>query len=255
MYGAFLCNQEACSHLNCFCAQHKSCRDTASVTDTACRDNRNRNRIYDLRYQSHSGCLTNVSARLGSLCHNCVCAIALHSLCQSYGSHNRDYLDTGCLPHLHIFLRVSSAGGYNLYAFLHNNLCHFIGVWAHQHNIYAKRLVGCCFYLTDIVPDYLGRSICSANQAQTACCRYGCRQMALCHPCHTTLNDRALNSQEFCNSRFHLTPPDNRFQKRVQGLRLYTFLLQVIHNIANSQQVLQIIRRDLYRVLILQGHN
>ena len=194
MHGTFLCNQETGSHLNSLCAQHKCCRDAASVTDTACCDDRNGNSVHNLRNQGHGSCLTDVSAGLGSLCHNRVCAVALHSLCQSYGSYNRDYLNACCLPHLHIFLRVSGASGYDLYAFLHDNLCHLIGIRAHQHDVYAKGLVGYCLYLADVIADYLCRSVCSANQAQTACCRYCCCQMALCHPCHTTLNDRVLNA-------------------------------------------------------------
>ena len=58
----FISYAEAGSDLYCFRTQHKSCCHSPAICDTACCNNRHRNRINHLRNQRHSRCLSDMSA-------------------------------------------------------------------------------------------------------------------------------------------------------------------------------------------------
>ena len=49
MNDRFLCDNKSCSHLDCLSAQHESRRDSSSITDAACCNDRDGYRINDLR--------------------------------------------------------------------------------------------------------------------------------------------------------------------------------------------------------------
>ena len=66
MNDGFLCDNKSCSHLDCLSAQHESRRDSSSITDAACCNDRDGYRINDLRNESHGGRLTDMSAGFGS---------------------------------------------------------------------------------------------------------------------------------------------------------------------------------------------
>ena len=194
MYNGLVRNYKSRADLYRLRAKHKCRRNSASVSNSACRDNRYGNSIRDLRHQCHGSLLADMAAGFTSFCYNRICAIPFHSLSQCHRSHNRNNFNSGSLPHLNILLRVSGSGGYHTDSFFHNNLCHLIGMRAQQHDIDANRLVCQRFRLADLFSDHFGRSIGSADQSQPAGFRYSSSQMMFRNPGHSTLNNRVFNS-------------------------------------------------------------
>ena len=195
MYVTFLCCHKSGSHLYGFCTQHKGCRDPTTVCNSTCCNYRDLYCIHDLRYQRHSGCLTDMSAGLGSLCYHCICATALHSSCKSYRCNNRDHLYSGSFPCFHVFFRASGTGCYYLDPFFYYDLRNLIGTWTHQHDVYTKSLICQFFRLTDLLTHPLCRCVCRCDQSQAACLGYCCRNVMICHPGHTALDDGIFNTK------------------------------------------------------------
>ena len=61
-YGALVCDQKACSHLDSGSAEHKGGRYTAAIGDAASRNHGNIDRIDNLRHQCHRRGLANMAA-------------------------------------------------------------------------------------------------------------------------------------------------------------------------------------------------
>ena len=131
MNDGFLCDNKSCSHLDCLSAQHEGRRDSSSIADAACRDDRDRYRVNDLRNESHGGRLTDMSAGFGSLCNDSISAAALHKLRKSHRSNDRDHDDSCFLPHLHVLCRISGSCRNDLHALFNNHLRHIIRIRAH----------------------------------------------------------------------------------------------------------------------------
>ena len=144
-----------------------------------------------------------MAAGLGALCHNGVSAAPFHELCKGHGSHHRDHHDPGVLPHLHVLSRIPGPGSHHLDAFLHDHLCHLIGVGAHEHDVDADGLFRQLPGLSDLLADHLARRVGAADESQASGLRNGRCQMMLRHPGHSALDDRIFNSQQFCDSSFH----------------------------------------------------
>ena len=162
-YDRFLRYDEAGSHLDRLCAQHKCRRNAASICDTSSCNHRNRNRINHLRNKCHRRRLADVSAGLHAFCNDCICAAHLHQTCLCNRSDNRNYLNASFLPHAHVFAWNTGAGRYDLDAFFHNYLCHVIRIRAHQHDIDTKRLLCQLSRLADLLADNLTWCIGAAN--------------------------------------------------------------------------------------------
>ena len=194
VHNGFIRNHKSRADLYRLCSEHKCRGDSASVTDTAGCDNRYGYSIHNLRNQCHRCLLTDMAAGFASFRHNRIRAVALHSLCQCYRSHNRYNFDPGGLPHLNILLRISGSGGYHTDSFLHDYLCYLIGMRAQQHDIDSDWFLCQRFCLADLLSDHLGRCVCTADQSQPASFRYSRRQMMFRNPGHSTLNNRVLNS-------------------------------------------------------------
>ena len=181
-------------HLYSLCSQHKCRRNSSSISNTARRNDRYLHRVRDLRHEDHRGVLSDVSARLAAFGNYRVGAAALHTFCQCDRSNHRDHLHTCFLPHLHIFLRIPCSGGHHLDAFLGNDLRNLVRIWAHQHDIHPERTVRQLLRFLNLLPHPLGRSACGADQPQSSCIGCRRRQVILCNPCHTALDDRIFNS-------------------------------------------------------------
>ena len=194
MYNGFFGNHEPGSHLDCLSTQHKGRGYSSSVSDTACRDNRNGNSVRYLGNQRHGGLLSYMAAGLHALSHHCVRPVLLHTAGQGHACYHRNHLNACCLPHFHIFFGVSGTGGNHLDAFLHNHLCHILRMGAQQHDIDAKRLICQLPGLADLVAHHFPRCIGTANQSETTCFGYGCCQVVFCYPGHAALNNRIFNS-------------------------------------------------------------
>ena len=189
MYITFLCCHKTSSHLYGFRTQHKGCRDSTAVCNSACRDHRDLYCIHNLWYQRHSSCLTDMSAGLSSLSNHRICTAALHSSCKSYRCNDRDHFYSCSFPFFHIFLRASGAGCYHFDAFFHDDLRNLIGAWAHQHDVYTERLICQFFCFADLLTYPFRRCVCCCDQSQAACLGYCCRNVMVCHPGHTALDN------------------------------------------------------------------
>ena len=66
---------------------------------------------------------------------------ALDHFCHSARCHYRDNGDSRVLPQLHVFCRISGTGRNDLYLFFRRDLRDLVGERAHQHNVYAERLI------------------------------------------------------------------------------------------------------------------
>ena len=142
MDNGFLCHDKARADLYGFCTQHKGGCDSPSVADSPGSNYRDGHGIRNLRNQRHGRGFADMTAGFRSFGYNRIRPIFFHSSCQCHGSHYRNNLNPCCLPHLHIFFRVSGSCGHHFNSFFDNHLCHVIGIGTHQHYIYAKRLIG-----------------------------------------------------------------------------------------------------------------
>ena len=190
----FIRNHEVSSHLYTLGAKHKCRRDSSSIGNTARCDDRDIHCIYDLRYKYHCRILTDVSARLCTLCNKCIGSASLHTLCKRNRCDDRDNLDSGFFPHLHVFLRRTRACRNDFHAFLHDNFCHIVRVRTHEHDIHSKWLVSEFLRLSDLFTHPVSRRTRSTDQSQAAGFGYGGCKMILSNPGHSSLNDRIFNS-------------------------------------------------------------
>ena len=194
MHLGFFGHYKAGSHLHALGPQHKRSRNPSAVGNSSCRHDRDLHRVRHLGNQCHGRTLSDVAAGFHAFRHHRVRAAALHPPCQSYGSHNRDHLDSGFFPHAHILFRGSRAGRHDLHAFLYNDLRYLIRIGAHQHDIHAEGLPGQRFCFAHLLPHPLTGGACRPNQPQSACLRHTGGQMMLRNPCHTALDDRIFCS-------------------------------------------------------------
>ena len=157
-----------CSHLNCSCSQQKRCGNSSSIRNSSGCNDRNRNRIYNLRHQNHRRILSDMTSGFCPFCHNRVCPAALHPLRHCYRCDNRNHFHTRRFPHLHIFFRIPSPRRHNRDSFLDNNLCHLVRIRTHKHNIHTKWLVCKLLHFSDLLTHPFWRRTCCSNQSQTS---------------------------------------------------------------------------------------
>ena len=192
---AFLCGEENRAALDTLCTQDTGSCQTASIRDTACRNNRNVNRIHNLRQQCHGGGITDMTAGFHAFRNHGIRAHACHALGICHGSHHRNDLDTGCLPFLHVLGGRTCAGGNDLNSFVNDQLCQIIGIGAEQHDVHAKRAVCPGFCNLDFLPYHLCRCGAACNNTQSAGIGNCCGKISVSNPCHSTLKDRVLDVQ------------------------------------------------------------
>ena len=224
---------ESGTNLYGFCTKHHRCCKSSSVCNTTSCDYRNLHCINDLRNQCHGCRGSDMTTGLCSLSNNRIRTGFLHHFCKSHTCNNRNNFDSGSFPHFHVFTRITGTGCNNLDTFLHNNMCYLFRIRAKQHNIYTKRLICQFLCFANLCPNHIARRTCRTDQTKTTRIGNCCRQMIICYPGHTALNDRIFNSKKFCNSCFHL------------NLFLYTMCFQVIDNCANCCKALKFLRWNL----------
>ena len=127
----FLCHNEMCAHLHASGSQHKCRRNSPSVCDASCRNDRYANGVHNLGNQYHRRIFSDMSSGLTAFCNYGIGAAALHTFRQSDRGNHWNHLYTCFFPNLHVFLRISRTCGHYLDAFLGNNLRHLVGIWAH----------------------------------------------------------------------------------------------------------------------------
>ena len=169
MYLRLIRYYEMRSHLYPFCSQHKCCRNSSSVCDPSCRNDRNLNCICNLRYQYHRCILSDVSSRFTAFCHQSICSAAFHTFCKGHRSNHRNDFYSCFFPHLHVFLRISRTGRNDFYAFFHDDFRHLIRIRAHQHNIDSKWFICQFLCFAYLFSHPLGRCTCSSDQTESSC--------------------------------------------------------------------------------------
>lgn len=87
----------------------------------------------------------------------------------------------------------------NVDFFLDDNLDQFGNIMHHQHQIYGKRLVGGCANLANFFTKYLSRHAARANNAQPASIGYSTYEWFTGNLGHSTLENRVLDTEQFCN--------------------------------------------------------
>ena len=193
--------------LYAFGAEHHGSCHAAAVRNAAGSDDRNAQRVHDLRHERHGRQLADMAAALHAFCDDCIRAGTLHALCQCNRCNDRHDLDTGSLPRGHIFARVACAGGQHLDLFVDRELRQIIGVRGEQHDVHAERLVRDLTRLADLVADIIYRRGAACNDAEAACLGYGSGEMMLGDPRHRALHDRIFDAEKFCDLGFHNKTP------------------------------------------------
>ena len=230
MYGALFCHQETGTDLYCFRSQHRSCRKTSAVRNTTRGNYGNTYCIHYLRHQRHRRRLADMPAGFHSFRDHCIRTGTLHHLCKCHTGYYRNHTNSRFLPHSHIFSRISGAGGHHLNTFFHNHLRNGIRFRIHQHYIYAKGFIRQLLRFLHLFAHKVRRCAACTDNTQRARLRCSRRQMVLCDPGHTALQDRILDPQKLCNLCFHSITSTQlkqvsflhlRHAQRLMPLRLY----------------------------------
>ena len=100
------------------------------------------------------------------------------------------------------FARVARAGGDHLHAFLHHDLCKFICLRMHQHDVHTERLVGQLLAAADVLAQGIGIHAAGPNDAQRTCVGAGGGKFAGGNVGHAALNDGVFCAQNFVQ-KFH----------------------------------------------------
>ena len=190
MYVTFLCCHKSGSHLYGFCTQHKGCRDPTTVCNSTCCNYR------DLLLASTT-CGTSAIVVVSPICPpDSVPATTASAPQRSILLARATDATTGItlylrqLSMLPCIFRASGTGCYYLDPFFYYDLRNLIGTWTHQHDVYTKKVLSVSFFaLTDLLTHPLCRCVCCYDQSQAACLGYCCRNVMICHPGHTALDD------------------------------------------------------------------
>ena len=195
--GALLGDQEAGTALYTAGAQHQCRRDASAVGDAARRQNRDVDRIADLRNQGHGGQLADVAAGLTALGDDCEGAASFHQFCHGGGSNYRDNLDARSDPFLHVLARIARASDDDRNLLLDDKIGNLVSKGAHQHDVDAKSLVSELAGLVDFLAQPVSVGIHRCDDAQSSGVADRCRQRSVGDPGHAALEDGVLNIQKF----------------------------------------------------------
>ena len=99
---ALVGDEEPRPDLNTLCAKHKSGRNPSAIEYSTCGKDWNIQGINHLRYKRHCMDIPDVSSGFRSFGDNGSGSEFLHLEGVGYGGHDRDHLDPGGLPFLHV---------------------------------------------------------------------------------------------------------------------------------------------------------
>ena len=116
--------------------------------------------------------------------------------CQHGSSHHRDHLDAGSFPHGNVFSRVACAGSDHGDLFLHHDLGKLICLRVHEHDVYAKGLVGQLPAAADVLAQGIGIHAARTDDAQCTGVGTGGGKLAGGNVCHAALNDGVFRPQD-----------------------------------------------------------
>ena len=138
-----------------------------------------------------------MAAALGAFSDDGVDAQRLQMLCQHSSGHHRDDFDACRFPCGHIFTRVACAGGDDGHAFFHDDLCKFVCLRVHEHDVHAERLVCQLFAAADVLAQGVGVHAASADDAESSRVGAGGGKLAGGDVRHAALNDGVFCPQNF----------------------------------------------------------
>ena len=189
MDGALLAHEQAGAHLHTAGTQCQRGGQLTAVGDAARCDHGHIDGVHDLRDQRHGGHFAHMAAAFGAFGDHGVNAQRLQMLCQNGGGDHGDHLDAGGFPCGHIFARIACAGGDHLHALFHHDLCKFIGLRVHQHDVHAEGLVRQLLAAADVLTQGVGVHAACADDAQRTCVGAGSGKLAGGDVGHAALDD------------------------------------------------------------------
>ena len=130
-----------------------------------------------------------MTAALGALGNDGVDAQRFQMLCQHSSGHHRDDFDACSLPHGNILAGVARAGGDDGHAFFHDDLCKFVCLRVHEHDVHAERLVCQLFAAADVLAQGVGVHAARADDAESSRVGAGGGKLAGGDVGHAALND------------------------------------------------------------------
>ena len=191
----FVGKNETATHLNAFCTHEESSSNSATITDTACYENRNI--FYVGKYvfhQSHSGLFANVTASFHTFNYHCVCTSSSNALSQFYVGNNGNNFNASILEFFNERNGVACAQSYESRFFFADNFNNFINIGSHKHYVYAEGFISQRFCFTDIFAYPFCSSTTASNDACTTSIGNCGSQASFTGPSHATLDNGVFNA-------------------------------------------------------------
>ena len=159
--------------------------------------------VAHLGHQHHGGQIAHMAAGLPALGDDGGSARLGHQLGHAHTGHHGDHLDASLQPHGHVAGGVPGAGGHHRHLLLGHQLGHLLGEGGHQHDVYAKGLVGQAAGQVDLLFQILGVGVHGGDNPQAAAVGNGRRQLPVGNPGHAALENGVLNAQKVADGRFN----------------------------------------------------
>ena len=150
---ALVGDEEPRPDLNALGSEHESGRNPSAIEYSTRGKDWNIQGINHLRYKRHCMDIPDMSTGFRAFGHNGCRSEFLHLECVGNGRHNRDDLDSGGLPFLHIGGRGAGSGRHDLHAFLDDHVRHFSGVRSLEHDVDTEWLICQSLAFADLFPD------------------------------------------------------------------------------------------------------
>ena len=165
---ALVGDEEPRADLNPFGSEHERRGDTSAVEYSTCGKDRNVKGVNHLRHKRHCMDIPYMSSGFGAFGHDGCRSEFLHLKGVGNGRHNRDDLDSGGLPFLHIGGRGAGSGRHDLHAFLDEHVCHFPRIGSLEHDVDTEWLVCQSLAFADLFPDGFRAEIDGGDQSKSA---------------------------------------------------------------------------------------
>ena len=197
MNWTFLAYKQTGSHLDADRAEGIGSGKLPSVRNPAGSDNRDIYPVHHLRDKCQRCHLPNMSAALRPFGDDHIGACPDKLLCQKDACTDRNYQNTGLLPHLHIFLGTAGPCRHHLDAASGNKLSHPGGVRVHEHEVDAERLVRQRLADPDMFLKFLRIHTAGADDSKCARIGHGCCEGTSRDICHSALYKWVFDSEYF----------------------------------------------------------
>ena len=138
-----------------------------------------------------------MSAGLHPLYDDGICPLFFHALGKLHARHDRDDLHAGRVEFLKIRHRVTCTKRHERRFLLADDIYDLILIRGHEHDIHTERTICQRTAATDLLACELRRTAACRDDAGTASIR-NCRgEIRLRDPCHASLQNRRLDTEQF----------------------------------------------------------